>query len=308
LAVGCWAKTARQRAHQFHSKMHFEKIVSFNAKNVKRLVSHFSTQNTQNALTSMHVTDQIAVLTLNNSPVNALTKEFLSEIANQVNAVDSHVRGLIIKSGLKNKAFSAGLDLPQLLIPSDQSPEDREEAFVDFFSKFVVAVRSLLQCNVPTVALIEGAAPAGGTVLALACDYRISTDNPKNIIGLTEHLLGLPPPRFVLEMGKEALGPRAKRYIQLGKVIGPEEALNAGFLDEIVDVDQDALKVAHDRLKAYLKLPSLNALHTTKMIQNENVLNMICDETLPSKELWAHVKTPEFQRVLQAYLDGLKRK
>jgi len=264
-------------------------------------------------LTNVNLIDEkngIAVLELKNSPVNALSTEFLREIKTAVEGLDSQVRGLILKSEVKSKAFSAGLDLPELLIPSGQSPSERETQFIQFFSSFVEAIRAVLECKVPTVALIEGPAPAGGTVLAFACDYRITTDNPKAILGLTEHLLGLPPPRFVLELGKEVLGTRAKRYIQLGKVVGPDEALNAGFVDEIVDVKnaKNALDVAQARLKSYLKLPSLHSVNTTKLIQNEPVLSMIQDATLPSRELWAHVQTPEFQRILQAYLDGMKKK
>ena len=44
----------------------------------------------------------------------------------------------------------------------------------------------LYSLKIPTVALIAGHAPAGGTMLATACDFRVMVNNPKLTIGLNE--------------------------------------------------------------------------------------------------------------------------
>ena len=48
-------------------------------------------------------------------------------------------------------------------------------------------------CRVPVVAAIHGSCLGGGTELALACRYRVASDEPKTTLGLPEVMLGLLP-------------------------------------------------------------------------------------------------------------------
>ena len=56
---------------------------------------------------------------------------------------------------------------------------------------------SVYMSPIPTIAAINGAAPAGGCLIAMSCDYRILAKHPKIVIGLNETALGIVAPTWV---------------------------------------------------------------------------------------------------------------
>ena len=56
---------------------------------------------------------------------------------------------------------------------------------------------SLYMAPIPMIAAVNGAAPAGGCLMALSCDYRVMAQHPKFNIGLNETLLGIVAPTWV---------------------------------------------------------------------------------------------------------------
>src|SRR5262249_3781507 len=104
--------------------------------------------------------------------------------------------------------------------------------------------------KIPTVAAIHGASAGGGYEVALACDYRIASDDPATRVGLPETSLGLIPawggctrlPRLIgIE---EAAGVIAK-----GKLYSAQEAVKLGLVDEIAPRDH-LLDAARKKLRA----------------------------------------------------------
>src|SRR5207302_10772328 len=156
---------------------------------------------------------------------------------------DASLRGLIIASAKKSICV-AGADLKTLLQQA-QSGDMRE----------VIAKRQrifgrLANLKIPTVAAIHGASAGGGYEVALACDYRIGSDDPATRIGLPETTLGLIPawggctrlPRLI---GAE----KAADVILKGKLYSAQEALKLGLVDEIAPLDQ-LLHRAKEKLRA----------------------------------------------------------
>src|SRR2546421_12232164 len=85
----------------------------------------------------------------------------------------------------------------------------------------------LADLKIPSVAAIHGASAGGGYEVALACDYRVATDDPATRIGLPETTLGLIPAwggctRLPRRIGAE----KAAEVILKGKVYSSQEALN----------------------------------------------------------------------------------
>jgi enoyl-CoA hydratase len=76
-----------------------------------------------------------------------------------------------------------------------------------------------------------------GGILLCCGDVRIGADGPFKI-GLNEVGIGMPVPAFAVEICRDRLSPRAfTRAIQLARIHDPAEALEAGFLDEVVAAD-----------------------------------------------------------------------
>ncbi len=136
-------------------------------------------------------------------------------------------------------AFSAGLNLVQVA-EQDEAGMDR---FLRLLNHMTIA---LYTYPAPTVAWVNGHAIAGGAVLALSCDYRIGTPNPKARLGLNEVAIGLRFPPAVLAIMRAQLSqPHTDTVILAGELHPPQEALRLGILHEVAE---DGLERARQRL------------------------------------------------------------
>src|SRR5262252_2613808 len=191
--------------------------------------------------------DHICVLTFDrpDSGANVFDAATLDELNEHLDAVeqDASLHGLIIAS--ENKSiFVAGADLKTLL-QAAKSGEMR-----GFIERGQKVFNRLANLKIPTVAAIHGASAGGGYEVALACDYRIGSDDPATRIGLPETSLGLLPawggctrlPRLI---GTE----KAVEVILKGKLYSAQEALKLGLVDEIAPREQ-LLDRAREKLRA----------------------------------------------------------
>src|SRR6059036_2806203 len=197
--------------------------------------------------------DQICVLTFDRpeSGANIFDAATLEELNEHLDFVEheASLRGLIIASA-KKSIFVAGADLKTLLQQA-QSGDMRE-----FIAKGQRIFGRLANLKIPTVAAIHGASAGGGYEVALACDYRIASDDPATRIGLPETTLGLIPawggctrlPRLI---GAE----KAADVILKGKLYSAQEALKLGLLDEVAPRDQ-LVDLARKKLRDGKRKPS----------------------------------------------------
>jgi 3-hydroxyacyl-CoA dehydrogenase/enoyl-CoA hydratase/3-hydroxybutyryl-CoA epimerase len=181
--------------------------------------------------------DHIAWLGLDrkDTSVNSINDEVLDELNSLLQEISqiSSVKGLIIYS-LKEKGFIAGADVNAF------SNFDKPAQAVDFLRKGQAVFTRLEHLTIPTVAMIDGFCMGGGFELALACDYRIATDEPDTRIGLPEILLGIHPgwggtvrlPRLI--GGFYALS----EVILTGAALNSNRAKKIGLVDDVVPVRQ----------------------------------------------------------------------
>ncbi|MCH7887076.1 MAG: enoyl-CoA hydratase/isomerase family protein [Candidatus Marinimicrobia bacterium] len=175
--------------------------------------------------------------------MNILSAEVLDEIRATFTELqkDENVKGVVFISG-KEDSFIAGLDVSSIEAVSD-SQVGMEKA-----TEGQAVFNIIADMSVPVVCAINGICLGGGTELALACDFRISTDNPDSKIGLPEVLLGIIPgfggsqrlPRLV---GLQT----ALDMILTGKNYDSKKALNSGLVDMIVSREallEEAIKLA----------------------------------------------------------------
>lgn len=171
-----------------------------------------------------------AVLRMQRGAVNALdlaAVEAMSAALAEL-AADDALTALVVTGA--GPAFCAGLDLKAV----PQYGRSEQRALVDGLNRLFGGLYGFPR---PTVAAINGHAIAGGMVLALACDHRICTNEPASL-GLTEVKVGVPFPVAAIEVARAELPPAAVRALILfGRLVGPEQALAWGAVDELVAPD-----------------------------------------------------------------------
>jgi len=174
---------------------------------------------------SYSVRDGIAVITLNNPPVNGLGSVLRPGIMDGIKkaGADPAVKALVIIGSAK--AFSGGADIrefntPKMLVPPSL-PEinDAQDG-----------------CPKPVIAAIGGFALGGGLELALGCHYRVAL--PRSLLGLPEVKLGLLPGSGGTQRLPRVVGAlQAVQMMTTGNPVPAEKALALGLVDEIVQGD-----------------------------------------------------------------------
>ena len=185
-------------------------------------------------------------LRLSRPPVNALSPELIVELRKAIRAAGSEGARALILSGAPGR-FSGGLDVP-LLLTLDRA------AMAALWRDFYALLGAIATSPIPIAAAITGHAPAGGTVLALFCDYRVMADGEYRI-GLNETQVGIPIPPVIWEGARRLLGLRlAEQLAVSGRLLTSREALAVGLVDEVVAPD-DVVGRAVSWCESLLALP-----------------------------------------------------
>lgn len=172
----------------------------------------------------------IRELRLNRPPVNALSPELISPLLQALEVAPQQDKRALVLSGSPGM-FSAGLDVPALLKLNRAS---MDALWCEFYRLLGVLASS----PIPIAAAITGHAPAGGTVLALFCDWRVAPEGDWKI-GLSEVQVGLPLPPVILSALRRLVGARnAERLAVSGLLMSPREAAALGLVDEVVPSEQ----------------------------------------------------------------------
>jgi enoyl-CoA hydratase len=180
--------------------------------------------------------EQVAVVTLDRPPLNALNEELVVGLAAATEelAGDESVRAVVLRSAVEG-VFMAGADLLEF---EEIAAEPRHALAVqDVFNTFA-------ELPQPTVAAINGHALGGGLELALACDFRFLARAEGALLGLPEVRLGLLPGAGGTQRLTRLIGAaRATELIMKGLQLSPQEAADAGivhFLVEPAELDERA--------------------------------------------------------------------
>jgi len=181
--------------------------------------------------------DRIAVITINNPPVNALSqavRQGLLEAAHRFDK-DADVDIAVVLGG--GRLFLGGADIAEFGKPAlpPRLPD---------------VIDAVEQCSKPVVAAIHGVALGGGLEVALGAHYRIATAQAK--LGLPEVKLGLMPGAGGTQRAPRLVGvDKALTLITTGTPITAQDALACGVLDRIADgsdIRQAAIEYAQELL------------------------------------------------------------
>ena len=163
--------------------------------------------------------------------VNKISLDLLdgfSEILHRIET-DPSVKGVVLISR-KEDNFIAGADLDRFRQAKDPAP-------VEALSRDGhVILNRMAAFPKPIVAAIHGATFGGGLEVALACHYRIATDDPRTVMALPEVRLGLLPAGGGTHRLPRLVGLQKALDVMLtGKNIYPRQAKKMGLVDEVVD-------------------------------------------------------------------------
>ncbi len=248
---------------------------------------------------STSVKDKFAIITLNRGKSNSLNREMVTELSDMLHNIenDDNIGGVIITG--KENFFSAGLDLIELYHYNEQEAKSFWHLFLDFSAKITAFKK-------PLVAAINGHSPAGGCVIALACDARVMAEG-KYIIGLNEVPVGIIVPNSIFSLYSFWLG-KANAYRNLleGKLFSPEEALNIGLVDELVK-PESIMTAAERKVRKYMAFEANTWQQSKLNLRKELIAATSADQ---SKDLEIMLKqwwSPSTRAILKSLIDGLQK-
>ncbi|HZI44874.1 MAG TPA: enoyl-CoA hydratase/isomerase family protein, partial [Ilumatobacter sp.] len=171
--------------------------------------------------------DGVAVVTLNNGKVNALSSGVVRRLHEIAISLGADPPGAVVVTG-GEKIFAAGADISEF-------------GGADQAGTITAAIHGALDAlgAIPrmVIAAVSGYALGGGCELALACDYRIAGE--RAVFGQPEILLGVIPGGGGTQRLARLVGPsRAKELCITGRQVKADEALRIGLADEVVPNDE----------------------------------------------------------------------
>ncbi|MFT4520891.1 MAG: 3-hydroxyacyl-CoA dehydrogenase [Halioglobus sp.] len=181
------------------------------------------------------VEEGVAVLTINNPPVNALSQGVRQGIKDGVDMAlaDDAVAAIVLYC--EGRTFIAGADITEFA-SKPVGPD------------FHAVLTTMDNASKPIVAAIHGTALGGGLETALCCHYRVAVSDAK--FGLPEVNLGLLPGAGGTQRLPRLIGPeKAVQMVTSGQPVNAPEALELGLIDAIADSDLRSDAVAFARTK-----------------------------------------------------------
>jgi enoyl-CoA hydratase/carnithine racemase len=235
--------------------------------------------------------DGVAVITLANGKVNALSQALLAELKAAVDVLAADLPGAVVVTG-GERIFAAGADISEF-----GGPDEAAVVGAGFHS----TLDALAALPRFVVAAVSGYALGGGCELALACDYRIGSE--KAVFGQPEILLGIiPGGGGTQRLSRQVTPSRAKEMMITGRQVRADEALRIGLLDEVVAHDQ-----LHERafaLAAEVANGALAAQALAKRAVDEGLDLSLADGLALERELFVDVfHTADSQIGVRSFLE-----
>ena len=241
----------------------------------------------------------IGIITLNRPEKrNAISFQLIDDLLQGLKEVETSDAQVLILTGT-GKAFSSGMDLDNLKQLIGRSPEQNlkdSEMMVRLF-------RSLYEFPKVTIAAVNGAAIAGGTGLALLCDFTLAVPEAK--FGYTEVRIGFVPAIVSTFLLRQVGEKQARDLLLTGRIIGAEEAARMGLVNEIIAPEN--LMTRARELAALLMENSPASLRSTKKLLNDHSRSELDAEIEAAVRENAAVRTtPDFREGVTSFLEKRK--
>lgn len=175
-------------------------------------------------IVSYELSDGVATITLKNGKANALGHDVFVELNSALDRAEQD-KAVVIITGQPG-IFSAGYDLKEM-----QKGAKEAMALVTVGSKLTARLAAF---PFPVIGACTGHAIAKGAFILLSVDYRIGVAGEFKI-GLNEVAIGMTMHHAGIEIARHRLTPaHFNRAVMNAEMYGPDSAVFAGFLDEVV--------------------------------------------------------------------------
>jgi methylglutaconyl-CoA hydratase len=229
---------------------------------------------------------------------NAMTPEMQQELIAAMEDAAASTCRVVVFSG-SGEAFCSGLDLTALQAMQDKTAaEHRIDA-----ERIATLFRTLYELPKPTIAAVHGAAIAGGTGLAMICDFTLAVPAAK--FGYTEVRIGFVPALVSAFLALQIGDKRTRDLLLTGRLIDAEEAYRLGLVNEVVAPDHLATRVK--ALAGLLAASSPQSLGATKQLlaaQNKAWLDTAIAQAMESNAQAR--ETADFREGVASFLEKRK--
>ncbi len=192
-------------------------------------------ETTNDAPATLSSDGDVATIQLDDGKANALSHAMLEAIERALDEVEASEAKAVVLIGREGK-FSAGFDLKVMTSGPEQAR--------DLLGRGAELGLRLYEFPIPVVFGVTGHALAMGGILLACADVRVGAEGTFKI-GLPEVRIGMPVPAFAVELCRDRVSPQwFTRSVHLASSLDPTQALDAGFLDEVVAPDEVAARVA----------------------------------------------------------------
>lgn len=169
-----------------------------------------------------------AVLRMDDGKANALSEGMIDALVEAITRAEKEAAVAVLVG--RPERFCAGFDLKVMM----SSPEAAQA----LLRRGADMLMRLYGAKLPLVAACTGHALAGGALVLLTGDVRVGAAGPYRL-GLNEVSIGLPVPVLAMELARDRLTPSELAHATLAsRIYGPEDAVRAGYLDEVVPADR----------------------------------------------------------------------
>lgn len=229
---------------------------------------------------------------------NAMTPEMQLELIAALENTAASTARILVLSGA-GEAFCSGLDLSALQDLQDKTAlEYRAEA--ERVARLFLALHEL---PIPTIAVVNGPAIAGGTGLAIICDFTLATAKSK--FGFTEVRIGFVPAIVSAFLALQLGHKQSIDLLLTGRIFDAEEALRIGLINEIVHPAELASRV--QALADTLLANSPQALSDTKRLAAAQHRVRFSAAIVDAIEISTQARmTPDFREGIAAFLEKRK--
>jgi enoyl-CoA hydratase len=208
--------------------------------------------------------NEVAIVSLDDGKANVVGHSFIDELNEALNRAEQDSAGAVILRG-REGIFSAGFDLGEF--------KKGAEAGMSMVSKGMQLLIRLYSFPLPLVVACTGHGIAMGAFIILACDKRIGVRG-KFKITLPETAIGMELPAVMMELTASRISPQyITRVVIQSEVFDPDQALEIGFLDEVVEVgalDDKAMAIA----KQLAQLPGVQYAANKLLARKKTLLAM----------------------------------
>lgn len=177
--------------------------------------------------------DSLAQITINRpKKLNALNKATIEELHKAFDTLESDIDvKVIILTGSGEKAFVAGADISEFADFTEEEGKNLAKSGQEILFDFVENLAT------PVIAAVNGFALGGGLELAMACHFRIASENAK--MGLPEVSLGVIPGYGGTQRLPQLVGKgKAMEMIMTAGMISAEEAKQLGLVNYVVPLEE----------------------------------------------------------------------